>query len=88
LHIFITLNIQQAEKSVGSFWLTRSSVVEKKPYGLSSLLSREDFSDGLTGWALDVAVAYSEVLGIHQNLSPKAAITDENNVELFGVVWI
>lgn len=88
MHIFITLNIQQAEKSVGSFWLTRSSVVEKKPYGLSSFLSREDFSAGLTGWALDVAVAYSEVLGIHQNLSPKAAITDENNVELFGVVWI
>lgn len=73
---------------MGSFWLTRSSIVEKKPYRLSSFLSLEDFSAGLAGWALDMTVAYSEVLGIHQNLSPRAAIADENNVELFGVVWI
>lgn len=64
------------------------SVVEKKPYRLSSFPNLEDFSDGLVGWVSDMAVAYSEAMGIYQNLSPTAAIIDENNTELFGVVWI
>lgn len=72
---------------MGGFWLALPSVV-KKCSRLSSFPKLEGFSDGLTGWVSDMAVAYSEVMGIYQNLSPTAAITDENSAKLFGVVWI
>lgn len=65
---------------------TLPTVVEKELCSLSSFSQPGTLLRCLTGWASDVAVACSAVMGTHQNSSLAAAFAAKSNAELSGVV--